>query len=218
MLWNQKQHDTVIPCESRDTEQGGINRLAVLSSISPMHSLDEEAGAQPFRINETFGCKDFRSLNYATADCRHVVSVGRFLVTNAIRQILGRQVGGPRWSIQDVQHFQSMIEQMTVQVRGRISKLVESDVDFENVENAEAMTTEGSEGSGRQSSVDAWGLRASPQSHIFIAWSKKLLALMIEKAHCTLYQPLQSYSDKKLWWHFRDMQVLRSFEISGSTC
>ena len=98
-----------------------------------------------------------------------------------------------------------MIEQMSVQVRGRISKLIESNIDLEMEENSQSISSESTEGPGQQLNVEAWGLRASSRSRIFIAWSKKLLALMIEKAYCTLYQPLQSYSDKTLWQHFREM-------------
>ena len=190
-------------CESRDLDYGGSNRLAQLPSMLPTQEWDETL-AQPFRVNETFGCKDFGSLNESTADCRQVVSVGRFLVTNTIREILGRQVGGPRWIAKDVHHFETMIEQMAVQVRGRIDKLTvsdqgQSDNGFPAPPLQPALV--------RQSSIDAWGLRSTPQTHTFIAWSKKLLALMIEKAYCTLYQPLQSYSDSSLWKLFRERQV-----------
>lgn len=207
MLWNQRQHDTVMVCESRDTDHGGSNRLAQLSAILPARGLNEVAPTEPFRVNESLGCKDFRSLNEETADCRQVVSVGRFLVTNTIRQILGRQVGGYRWSTQDVQHFQIMIEQMSLQVKGRISRLVTSDEDSsEGIEppSLEGTTPEWTATLDRQSSIDAWGLRSTPQNRIFIDWAKKLLALMIEKANCVLYQPLQSYSDKTLWKQFRE--------------
>jgi hypothetical protein len=144
-------------------------------------------------------------LNEETADCRQVVSVGRFLVTNTIRQILGRQVGGYRWRAQDVQNFQIMIEQMSVQVKGRISRLIASESDSSDEPPAvEGTTPERTAALDRQSSIDAWGLRSTPQNRIFISWSRKLLSLMIEKVNCVLYQPLQSYSDKMLWKQFRE--------------
>ena len=208
MLWNQKQHDTVMVCESRDTDHGGSNRLAQLSAILPARGLDEVLPTQPFQVNDTLGCKDFKSLNDETADCRQVVLVGRFLVTNSIRQILGRQVGGYRWTAQDVQHFQIMIEQTSVQVKGCISRLMASELDpSEGIEppSVEGGTPEQTAALNRYSSIEAWGLRSTAQNHIFIGWSKKLLNLMVEKANCVLYQPLQSYSDKTLWKQFREM-------------
>ena len=114
-------------CETRDSDDEGSNRLASLSSILPSMQSYDLANAQPIQVNRSLGCKDFRSLGVTTADCRQVVSVGRFLVTNAMRQVLSRQVGGSPWSAQDVEHFQTVIERAAVQIRGRIEKLQESE-------------------------------------------------------------------------------------------
>lgn len=181
MLWNQRQHDTAMISELRDDVS---RRVASEPSVSSATTLGSGATSdEQLRLRSHLGHQDSRNFDDADLDCRQVVSTARFMVTNTIRDILGRQTDFEPWSIADVQRFQTNIERMTVQVKGRIDKLqvldgheiqdAVSSPNYETIDGIKAM---------RQASIQSWGLQPTTENRIFLAWSRKLLNILIEKA------------------------------------
>ena len=198
-MWNRQQHQTAMISEQQDTELA-IGRLAETGPIARI--VGATIGLSP---QNHMDCRDYRSLG-DTADVRQVVSAARFLITNVIRDILGRQTDLEPWIPQDVLRFQNAIEHMATQVKGRITKLEATQghrstaspvgADQSEDQNMERL---------RYDSIYAWGLVPTPQNAVFVRWAPKLLNLMIEKAYCTIFQPLQKCSDPALWLESREM-------------
>lgn len=154
----------------------------------------------------SLGCADYRTLKDNEVDCRQVVTTGRFLITNTIRDILGRQIDGHPWTAQDVLRLQNRIEQMALQVKGRIAKLPNPEVEgYPGYQAFIEATKEKPPQHLREASIAAWTLIPNPHNTAFLMWSRRLLGLMLEKAYCTLFQPLQKLKDKTLWHEFREM-------------
>ena len=190
MMFNRQQHDAAMICELHDLQ---------------FHHDTNESGRRPQKISihKHSSVLDYRELDGNT-DVRQMVSVARFLTTNAMRDMLGRQMDLEPWSIEVVQQFERVVGQTAEQVRGRISKLQPADesispanpdsMDWSNTETVTQM---------RDDSVNAWALTATGQNIIFLQWAKGLMSLMIEKMYCTLYHPLWKCKDPPLWPLFR---------------
>ncbi|KAF2096748.1 hypothetical protein NA57DRAFT_78343 [Rhizodiscina lignyota] len=208
MMSNQRQHDTAMPSEYQDKDVEDMSDSTVLSSNSPTSTKSAHSNPHPPPRTTPLGCVDFRALNDTEVDCRQMVCVGRFLITNAIREILQRQLDFTPWSVQDVQHFQGEIERMIIQVRGRIDKLQTSTEEpYDDGATSLQLNNTTANATVQKASVTSWGLEPNSCNTKFLAWSAKLLDLMIEKAYCVLYQPLQKYADRALWLQFREIAI-----------
>lgn len=154
----------------------------------------------------SLGCADHRVLVSGEVDCRQVVATSRFLITNVIREILGRQIDFEVWSVEEVLRFQTRIEHMAMQVKGRIARLPDPEVEgYPDYKAFVEATQDKTREYLRKASVEAWTLVPNPHNVAFLMWSRRLLSLMLEKAYCTLFQPLQRLGDKALWSEFRGM-------------
>ena len=119
-----------------------------------------------------------------------------------MRDILGRQIETTPLSSSEVLHFQQAIEHTTTQVKGRADILDSASNNQQSTYGVPSGLN--NEGEMRLQSIHAWGTELTAQSSVFAAWSRKLLHLMIEKAHCTLYHPLQKGTSSELWHQFRE--------------
>ena len=203
-MWNRQQHDTTMFRESKDSDPDQeASRSVESASSSQSETLSKRR--EGIVIGDHTATVDVRELGTDT-DVRQMVAVGRVLTTNMMRDIVGREVDLGTWSSSEVRRFQDVIEQMAVQVRARIDKLNSQAQlappsarsvpdDFADDEAVKDM---------RYRSIHALNLEPNPYNQVFLNWSQKLLKLMVEKTHCTLYNPLPKYSDPALWQEFRE--------------
>lgn len=194
---NQRHYDTALCSEYQDN-YGDDLANADLSSSHPVIPGQNALSCSHGKLT-TFTPKsaDAGSGHRLELDCRQLVSVGRFFITNVIRDILERQLDFTPWTSHDVLHFRGSIERMSVHVKERVIIMQSAK------EEQYDMIHEDSDQSLREASILSWGIKATPHNSIFLSWSAKLLDLMIQKACCVLYQPLQKYADKTLWREFR---------------
>ncbi|KAK4962771.1 hypothetical protein LTR10_000398 [Elasticomyces elasticus] len=196
MSWNSQQHDTAMFTEMHDLQ---------------LSTEDLDAGITPYGTTEWITInKNVPILPYSLlgerSDVRQVVAVARILTTSIMRDILCRHLDVLPWTLAGIREYEDHVEQTAAQVRGRITRfetpIVSSPVTMRPTPNTEQVFED-----IRRQSIHAWSLEATPQNRVFITWSSRLLNLMVEKAYCTLYHPLQKCSDTELWQQIRQTYV-----------
>lgn len=204
-MWNCRQHDTTMFQESKDPIETPEASRDVGPSTQSSQSESLSKRREGIVINDHTATSDVRELGEDT-DARQMVAVGRILTTHVMRDIVGRQVDLAPWSSAEVKRFQDIIEQMSVQVRARIDKLGPQQGDLSRpVEPLPINFADDDEiRQMRYHSIHSWTLVPNPHNSVFLTWSRRLLNLMIEKTHCTLYNPLPKSLDRALWQEFRE--------------
>ncbi|KAF2090835.1 hypothetical protein K490DRAFT_62162 [Saccharata proteae CBS 121410] len=131
-------------------------------------------------------------------DSRHMVTVGRYSVTNVIRHILWRHSDVEPLTTGDFLRLKAMVDQMTVETNQRIRRLSYHHSEI-SLRRAQAMNLSNDGPRNRQGSIGQW---TEAESAAFLAWAQKLLTLMIDKTYGLLYQPYVRNSSS-LWPHVR---------------
>jgi hypothetical protein len=211
MVWSQRQYDTRLFSEIRDNNAVQHGPPSIGSSAGPSsHArMNQGAGLPSYPRPENvagLGCEDYLTIDLDRVDCRQVVAVGRILTTNCLREILQRQAENQFWTIEEVRQCENLIARTAVQVQGRIELLraaANSDVSgaAPPIPSHHPLHSEQSQ----RESIEGWGFTRTNHNHAFLAWSAKLLALMLEKPYCALYQPLQQGGDRTLWLSLRQL-------------
>ncbi|KAI9665993.1 MAG: hypothetical protein M1821_003928 [Bathelium mastoideum] len=208
MMWSQKQHDTALISECRDDNLRGVQTFG--TPVSGLSNEDSNGILKDSSLREStqitsLGCVDYSALRDDEVDCRQVVSAGRFLITNTLRDILERHTEPKPWSIQEVYTFERLIERTKIQVQGRMDRLQDPNT-LDALNDVILADTDINQHSlpPREASIESWTLVPTSQNRVFLHWARKVLGLMLEKAYCTLYQPLEACSDQAVWQRFRE--------------
>jgi hypothetical protein len=207
MVWSQRQYDTRFFSEVRDNRVDQHESLSTSQFPGPASyegaTRDTNRPSPPRQTNVTgLGCADFRTINLVHADCRQVVAVGRILTTNALREVLQRQAENQFWTIEEIRNCENVIARTAIQVQGRIELLQQAAYGGGITPQVPSRYPPHSDQSQRDS-IEEWGFTRTIHNHAFLAWSAKLLALMLQKPYCALYQPLQQSGDRTLWSSLR---------------
>ncbi|KAI9691005.1 MAG: hypothetical protein M1822_008625 [Bathelium mastoideum] len=210
-MWSQKQHDTALISECRDDNLRGVQTFG--TPVSGLSNEDSNGILKDSSLREStqitsLGCVDYSALRDEEVDCRQVVSAGRFLITNTLRDILERHTEPKPWSIQEVYTFERLIERTKIQVQGRMDRLQDPNT-LDALNDVILADTDINQHSlpPREASIESWTLVPTSQNRVFLHWARKVLGLMLEKAYCTLYQPLEACSDQAVWQRFRESAV-----------
>lgn len=118
----------------------------------------------------------------------YILAAGKYDATSCIRNILIRQFAPQPMRLADVKDLKLSIEQLSARTLERIKRMTIAS-------GATTSTANLANSSSPARTAASHDYFATPRA--FEAWSRDVLALMLSKAHCVLYQPLMS--DPSLW-------------------
>ena len=130
-------------------------------------------------------------------DCRQLVSVARFLVSNAIRTTFERQVDIKKWSFEELESLDATVQAVDSKLRAMTARLRSWLAGFRPNLPRDAADL-GEIESFRHTSITDWSLLPTEHNSVFLEWASILLQLMTEKTYRVLYQPFQSQDDQTI--------------------